>query len=287
MAVSAGKPQPEAGGGHAGRNLLIALVVLALLFIGVCGEDDESEQTGGEATATEQVEEAPTTTETTTTEQERREQPTTPPEARDRTPPDKGPERVPRRKAPPVQVIEGSGAAVETVRLAANSPLVVTGTHEGQSDFIVDLVGRGSTSDPGNLFNEIGNYEGQTAVAGAASGRYRVRVAADGPWTIRFAQPVPTARAKKVPGTLRGNGAEVVPVVANEDLQPVVVDATHSGEFRFTVDVIGYGETSGTAHLFSMKSATWEGETSLDGLPEGTYLVHTKADGAWTIDFSP
>src|SRR5437867_1423480 len=66
---------------------------------------------------------------------------------------------------PPV-VLSGAGSRVLSLRLTADSPLVVTGRHAGSATFIVDLVpsGLGSgTTD--NLFNEIGSYVGQTAVA--------------------------------------------------------------------------------------------------------------------------
>ena len=45
-------------------------------------------------------------------------------------------------KAPPVRTLSGTGAMVQSLRLAANSPLVVTGNHQGESNFIVSLVGQ-------------------------------------------------------------------------------------------------------------------------------------------------
>jgi hypothetical protein len=190
----------------------------------------------------------------------------------------------PRPQAPPVRVLTGFGSRVRTVRLSADSPLVVTGSHQGQSNFIVDLVGRGQTSGSENLFNEIGNFSGQTAVEEAASGRYRVKVQADGPWTLRFAQPVPSPGAKKLPGTLRGNGAKVRAVSTTEDLQPVIT-GTHRGEANFIVDIIGYGDTSGSENLFN-EIGRFNGETLLEEMPQGDYLVHVQADGPWTLRFT-
>jgi hypothetical protein len=209
------------------------------------------------------------------------EQPTAEAEA----PVDEEPAAPPAPKSRPVRVLTGTGSEVRSLRLAADSPLVVTGTHQGQANFIVDLVGRGDTSGSENLFNEIGSYDGQTAVAEAASGQYRVQVDADGPWTLRFAQPLPTSEAKRLPGTLRGNGAKVRRVRTTEDLQPVI-EGTHRGEANFIVDVIGYGDTTGSENLFN-EIGNYDGETLLEDLPQGSYLIHVQADGPWTIKFTP
>jgi hypothetical protein len=53
------------------------------------------------------------------------------------------PAEPPRPKAPPVSVLTGFGSEVKNLRLRTDGPLVVTGTHQGQSNFIVDLVRRG------------------------------------------------------------------------------------------------------------------------------------------------
>jgi hypothetical protein len=172
---------------------------------------------------------------------------------------------------------------VKSLRLRTDGPLVVSGGHQGQANFIVDLVSR-SGGGSENLYNEIGNFNGETLVEETATGHYRVRVEADGAWTLRFRQPVPSDSAKRLPGTVRGDGAQVVPVRSSEDLQPVI-RATHRGEANFIVDLVGYGEeTSGSENLFN-EIGNFKGETLLDDLPAGDYLLHVQADGHWTLRF--
>jgi hypothetical protein len=67
----------------------------------------------------------------------------------------------PTAKAPKPVVIRGQGKVVKSLRLATNTPVVVTAHHTGQSNFIVDFVGHGAHE---YLFNEIGNYDGQAAI---------------------------------------------------------------------------------------------------------------------------
>jgi hypothetical protein len=175
---------------------------------------------------------------------------------------------------------------VLSIRLAADSPLVVTGSHTGSSNFIVDLVGRGPNADTDdNLFNEIGRFFGQTAVSDASSGPYRVSVEADGSWVLRFQQPVSTGNERHILGTVTGRGARVIPVRADHDIQPVAT-ATHRGQANFIVDLIGYGDTSGDDNLFN-EIGNFHGQTLVEDLPTGSYLLYVQADGAWTIRFSP
>jgi hypothetical protein len=178
--------------------------------------------------------------------------------------------------------ISGRGARVVTIRLARSTPLVVTGFHNGQSNFIVRLVGVGASE---TLFNEIGAYSGQAGVAEIRAGRYRVAVQADGGWTLGFAQPSPSRSARLIPGTITGRGARVVAVRSTRSMQPIVT-ATHRGESNFIVQMIGYGTTTGQATLFN-EIGNFHGQTLMDGLPRGPYLLYVQADGAWTIRFTP
>lgn len=184
-------------------------------------------------------------------------------------------------KAPP-RVLRGRGARVVSVTVAADSPLVVAGAHSGSSNFIVELVSPETGSI--NLFNEIGRYSGETAVEDAAAGRYRVKVDADGSWTLTFTQPVPTPKAKSIPGTIKGRGAMVIQIRTEEDLQPII-RARHRGQSNFIVDVIGYGGLTGSENLFN-EIGNFSGETLLEEMPAGPYLLHVQADGPWTLTFS-
>jgi hypothetical protein len=170
------------------------------------------------------------------------------------------------------------------VRLREDSPLVVTAQHNGSSNFIVDMVGRGGAGEF-FLFNEIGSYGGQVAVQDATAGQYRVSIDADGSWVLRFEQPVPTSKAQTIPGSISGRGATVVRLRSSEDLEPIV-RARHRGQSNFIVDLIGYGDLDGSIFLFN-EIGTFQGETLADAMPAGDYLLAVQADGPWTIRFIP
>jgi hypothetical protein len=178
--------------------------------------------------------------------------------------------------------ITGHGARVLTIRLVRSTPLVVTAFHNGTSNFIVDLVGGGQRE---NLFNEIGRYNGQTALSDVHAGRYRVAVQADGSWTIAFAQPTPPRSARLIPGTISGRGARVVAIRSTRSMEPIVT-ATHHGHSNFIVDLIGYGTTTGEVNVFN-EIGNYQGQMLLDRIPKGPYLLHVQADGPWTLRFVP
>lgn len=183
-----------------------------------------------------------------------------------------------------VRTIKGSGSKVVDVALARDSPLVVGARHDGGSNFILELVARdGSGSEL--LVNEIGRWSGQVAWADASSGRYRLKIDADGAWTITINQPVAKDRGSRLlPGQVAGSGSRVVPVRTLADLQPIVTASHRGGSSNFIVQLIGYGDTTGSALLFN-EIGKFSGETLIDDLPQGHYLLSVIADGDWTIRF--
>jgi hypothetical protein len=82
-----------------------------------------------------------------------------------------------------------TGRGTDVVKLRADDDLqpVITSTHRGQANFIVQLIGYGDTSGHEFLVNEIGNYSGETLLPNLSAGNYLLAVQADGPWTIKFA----------------------------------------------------------------------------------------------------
>jgi hypothetical protein len=66
---------------------------------------------------------------------------------------------------------------------------VVKATHNGQANFIVDVVGYGDLNGYVNLFNEIGHVKGEVlADEELPAGDYLVWVQADGSWTLKFSK---------------------------------------------------------------------------------------------------
>ncbi len=191
------------------------------------------------------------------------------------TPAPKGP------KPPPPIVLSGDGSKVVPVVLRASTPLVVSGSNSGSSNFIVDLHRNGSDQ---NLYNEIGPFSGQVAWSDAHAGRYRLAVEAEGPWRIVLTQPQPHPRAKVVPGTISGTGAKVIAIRTLRDLSPTIT-SRNTGNSNFIVDVIGYGQlVSGDQNVIN-EIGPYHGQTILDSMPQGDYLLEVIAVGPWTIKF--
>jgi hypothetical protein len=83
--------------------------------------------------------------------------------------------------------ISGTGSRVIQIRTTRHLQPIVTATHRGQSNFIVHLIGFGDTSGEPFVFNEIGNYRGQTLIDDLPKGHYLLYVQADGgTWSLRF-----------------------------------------------------------------------------------------------------
>lgn len=184
---------------------------------------------------------------------------------------------------PPRAIVrEGIGAKVVSVNVPDDGPLVVEATHQGASNFVIELVGGGGNE---LLVNEIGSYDGATLAPFVAAGRARIAVTADGSWRLRLTQPVPSDADTPIPGAVSGRGDDVIALQSTEDLQPIV-QARHRGNSNFIASLYGFGDTSGEEFLFN-EIGNYTGETLLNDLPEGHFLLAVNADGAWTVRFRP
>lgn len=181
--------------------------------------------------------------------------------------------------APAPQNLSGSGMKVTSLNVSRESPVVIKGTHRGESNFIVDVLGG---DYPDNAFNEIGNYSGTTVLTGLSLGKHRVRVNADGPWTLKVTQPDPPASPTGIPGAVTGKGSAVVWVRAAEDLEPIIT-GRHRGESNFIVGLLT-PDGSGEENLFN-EIGTFTGETTTS-IPAGDYLMEVQADGSWSVRFA-
>jgi hypothetical protein len=262
------------------------IVIGSLIVLTAVGSALPSSEKGAPeraAQATSQASPTPTATETPTPQDAS-------PVSTETPTPEPTPEPEPTPAQPSPRTVTGVGQLVKTLRLRATGALLVKGTHQGSSNFIVDLVPRGGDEfDSHNLYNEIGSYSGQTVIAYAGKGRYRVKVNADGPWKLSFSQPSPPQNARSITkGTIRGTGAKVVKVHADDDMQ-LLVNATHRGESNFIAELVPYGPDAGDAFLGTQslfnEIGNFKGESLVEQLGYGDYLLHVQADGAWTFKF--
>jgi hypothetical protein len=83
--------------------------------------------------------------------------------------------------------VAGRGSKVVQIRSLRELQPVVTGRHRGDANFIVHLIGIGGLTGEIYVFNEIGNYSGQTLIDEMPAGAYLLAVVADGGWSVRFA----------------------------------------------------------------------------------------------------
>ena len=184
---------------------------------------------------------------------------------------------------PAPRTFSGTGSRVLTTRLSRRAPLVVTATHNGSANFVIKIVGGGANE---LLVNEIGHYSGQTVWDAAHSGRYRIAVEADGGWTIKLYQPVPSDAKRNLIGSFSGRGSRALFVKTTRSVQPVLT-ASHNGQANFVVRLIAYGNITGTILLVN-EIGHYHGQTLLDQpVPRGTCVIAVEADGAWTLRFSP
>jgi len=161
--------------------------------------------------------------------------------------------------------------------------VVVSGEHNGSSNFIVRLVGPSDTFGQ-LLFNEIGGYQGETAWPDAKAISYKLAVQADGAWSIRLTQPVPTPDAIPIPGTVQGQGDKVVAIRATSTMQATVT-GSNTGSSNFIVRMYGYGSTAGYWQLVFNEIGPYQGQR-LVSIPAGPYLLHVLSNGNWSIGFA-
>lgn len=180
--------------------------------------------------------------------------------------------------APAPMTLTGSGMRIVTVNIARSTPTVIAAKHTGSSNFIVEVLGEGGEM----AINEIGSFRGQVVLASLAHGRHRVKVDADGAWSLRFTQPNPPANATAIPGSLSGKGQAVMWIRANEDESPIIT-GHHRGDSNFIVDIHS-ADGAGDENLFN-EIGPFSGETTTD-IPAGDYLVSVVADGSWSLRFA-
>lgn len=202
-------------------------------------------------------------------------------------------EKTGQSKAPRILVRRGEGPGVVNVKLRSDSTLVVTGEHKGAGNFTVELVPAKKTRVGDSFFGSIlrgsGKFEGQAAVVDLVQGRYRAAVDAGDRWKLKFAQPVPSPRAKSIPRTFKGKGSKVKQVRVESELS-AVVKARYKGAGDFVVRLIPMEDVVTTEDADPIgvfnRVGRVKDEKRLEKLTPGTYLVTVVARGAWSLNFS-
>lgn len=186
---------------------------------------------------------------------------------------------APARPAdPPTRSLAGTGQQVMAADLTAGL-ILVTATHRGSSNFAIKVIDP-QGENAGLPVNEIGNYSGVTAFVIDSPGRYSFDVSADGPWTIKAAQPRNDTAGAALPGTTKGRGDAVVGPFRYSGGGKLTM--THNGKSNFAVQTYS---TTGREGLPINEIGPYNGSTSVRGTGEALFLA-ISADGDWTFSLT-
>jgi TM2 domain-containing membrane protein YozV len=172
-----------------------------------------------------------------------------------------------------------SGTGDSVVALPADAAAgLVRATHEGTSNFVVEVLDAQNQPTTDMLVNDIGAYAG-IAAFGLSGLEYdepaaTLKITADGPWTIEVG---PMSYATELPAA--GTGDDVF--LYNGDATNLVLN--HDGTWKFAV--LEYPDIEYSNGNFSMNILVNEGGAYSGTVPisTGPSVVTVGADGNWTI----
>ncbi len=143
-------------------------------------------------------------------------------------------------------------------------------THNGDSNFMVDMSGSGNQG----LVNEIGNYKGKVITNIPSDGDYYLNIKADGDWNAIITQGPNPDTIQNAPTTLNGHGDDVVFFNITSGSHKLTL--RHSGDSNFIVDSLENGK--GIVN----EIGSYSGSTRED-FSDGLNGFSIKADGDWSI----
>ena len=149
--------------------------------------------------------------------------------------------------------------------------------HDGDSNFIIWLLDE--TGDPIELLvNEIGGFDGSTAVGIQEAGNYLLDVNADGQWNVTIELPR-NVQGQSPPQQIEGHGHAVSPFLALQD-GLVRFEMTHDGDSNFIIWLLD--DSGSRVDLLVNEIGQFDGSTAL-GIDPGSYILDITADGNWKI----
>lgn len=163
----------------------------------------------------------------------------------------------------------GTGDSVVPIPAGAKAG-IVTATHAGSANFVIQVIDANNTPTIDLLVNTIGAYSGVSAFGMNAIGGpgTNLKVSADGAWTIAIA-PIDSATILPASGT--GNG---VYLYAGKAASTAL---THAGSMNFVVSE--YTDSALSIPLLVNQIGAYSGSVPFLA---GPAVVTITADGAWT-----
>ena len=176
--------------------------------------------------------------------------------------------------------LSGSGQTV-TDTFSAQRFTTFTYEHNGESNFIAELINDETGDGEGILVNKIGSVSGTTGT-GLQDGSYYIDIDADGDWSFEIGEPAaPDGEWGVPPASIQGQGSEVYGEVDIDGR--VTVRGSHDGESNFIVEAWEEANTSGYADaLIFNEIGSHEGETTVQ--LSGVYYIAVQADGNYQIE---
>lgn len=177
-------------------------------------------------------------------------------------------------------VFSGSGDKVITGIELSKGAYYLEYTHQGKSNFIIDLYHGKNGSDRDLLANDIGQCSGRKALGDALRSDIQngmLEINADGKWTIEI---------KKVSGNtsthLRGSGDWVTSGYFVATQKRYVVSYSATNKSNFIVDV--YSLDGDHWALAANDIAPCSGEKIITLHPYTRYFIEISSNGDWEID---
>ncbi len=211
---------------------------------------------------------------------------------------------------------QGSDEEEPETQLSATGPFdlepglaIVEMTHQGEGDFLVDLLpvegeedavaperveffgdgSDGSGTRPALvLAKEVGSVDASRAVGIRTAGEHVFDVKATGPWTVRVEQPRPSGAPS--PATFSGNDDTATPLFQLSE-GPKEIIATNPAGGKLEVSLLD-GEGNEVESLPEDESGQTEGDTPttlsspVDIEEAGVYVFDVRADNLWTVEIS-
>jgi TM2 domain-containing membrane protein YozV len=164
-----------------------------------------------------------------------------------------------------------SGAGDNIITLPAGvTAAIVTATHDGSRNFVINALDANNTATGDLLVNTIGAYSGTTVYGFSAfSDATSLEINADGNWTITIA-PVSTAPALAAAGA--GDAVYLFDGPSGK------LSATHAGERNFIVQ-----EETDKTFSIGLLINDIGAYTGTVPLSSGPSVISVRADGAWTL----
>ena len=256
-------------------GLLIGLC--SLLLLAACGGDNSAKGGGGGEVANKPQQEP--------AEEKQAQQPAGKGQQQREQEPEPQPAPEPPRPGHQPITLAGTQSTMQTRSFQLESGLAVCKmTHQGQGDFIVNLLLLEDLDKQGKRveygFPEFGKTSVSSAVSIAPTGRYILKVEADGPWEVTIEQPRPSSAPQMT--SFSGSDTDVTPLFElSSGLKRVSM--THERYGHFIVHLLdkeglavawGLGNDYGPAKMSSTVTIP----------QDDIYLFMVEADGPWTID---